>query len=102
MPREPPPPRWPLNSKRRSRTGTGARISRPGRRCRRNRRTSTMADNPIPLKPKKIEPPEDALDIDSLWLDPKLGDGLVDMHRYNIPMDKPRDYFRVISDPKYR
>ena len=61
-----------------------------------------MADNPIPLKPKKIEPPEDALDIDSLWLDPKLGDGLVDVHRYNIPMDKPRDYFRVISDPKYR
>ena len=61
-----------------------------------------MADNPIPLKPKKIEPPEDALDIDSLWLDPKLGDGLVDVHRYNIPMGKPRDYFRVISDPKYR
>ena len=61
-----------------------------------------MADNPIPLKPKQIEPPEDALDIDSLWFDPKLGDGLVDVHRYNIPMDKPRDYFRVISDPKYR
>jgi hypothetical protein len=54
-----------------------------------------MADNPIP-------PPEDALDIDSLWLDPKLGDGLVDVHPHKIPIDKPKDFFRVVKDPKYR
>jgi hypothetical protein len=61
-----------------------------------------MADNPIPLKPKKIEPPQDALDIDSLWLDSKLGDGLIDVHYHNIPVGKPRDYFRVNPDPAYR
>ena len=44
-----------------------------------------MADNPIPLKPKKT-PPDDALDIDSLWLDPALGDGLVDVHYHDIPV----------------
>jgi len=61
-----------------------------------------MADNPIPLKPKTTNPPEDALDVDSLWLDPKLGDGLVDVHYHNIPVGKPRDFFRVHPDPAYR
>ena len=61
-----------------------------------------MADNPIPLKPKTTNPPEDALDVDSLWLDPKLGDGLVDVHYHNIPVGKPRDFFRVHADPAYR
>jgi hypothetical protein len=43
-----------------------------------------MADNPIPLR--KVEPPEDALDINSLWLDPALGDGLVDVHFHLVPV----------------
>ena len=60
-----------------------------------------MADDPIPLKPKP-KPPPDALDVDSLWLDPALGDGLVDVHYHEIPVGKPRDFFRVNPDPAYR
>jgi hypothetical protein len=60
-----------------------------------------MADNPILLKLKK-PPPQDALDIDSLWLDPALGDGLVDVHYHDIPVGKPRDFFRINPDPAYR
>jgi hypothetical protein len=56
--------------------------------------------DPIPLKPKK--PPEDALDINSLWLDPALGDGLVDVHYHHTPVGKPKDFFRVNPDPAYR
>jgi hypothetical protein len=62
-----------------------------------------MADNPIPLKPKTTKAaPDDALDIDSLWLDPALGDGLVDVHYHTIPIGKPKNYFQVNPDPAYR
>jgi hypothetical protein len=61
-----------------------------------------MADDPIPLKPKVKAVPEDALDVSSLWLDPALGDGLVDVHYHTVPLGKPRDYFRVNPDPAYR
>jgi hypothetical protein len=62
-----------------------------------------MADNPIPLKPKAAKPvPEDALDVDSLWLDPALGDGLIDVHYHEIPVGKPKDFFRVNPDSAYR
>jgi hypothetical protein len=59
-----------------------------------------MADTPIPLKPKKSI--ADAADIDALWLDPALGDGLVDVHYHNIPVGKPKNFFRVNPDPAYR
>jgi hypothetical protein len=59
-----------------------------------------MADNPIPLKPKKT--PDDAKDIESLWLDEKLGDALVDVHFHSIPVGKPKDFFRVHPDKIYR
>jgi hypothetical protein len=55
----------------------------------------------ISLK-KKIETPKDALDIESLWLDSKLGDGLTDVRRFSIPVAKPKDFFRVVPDPAYR
>jgi hypothetical protein len=61
-----------------------------------------MADNPIPLKPKTKAAPDDALDVDSLWLDPALGDGLVNVAFHNIPVGKPRDFFRVSKDPAFR
>jgi hypothetical protein len=61
-----------------------------------------MADSPTLLKLKTPEPPDDAIDIDSLWLDPALGDGLVDVHYHDIPVGKPRDFFRVNPDPAYR
>ena len=61
-----------------------------------------MVDEATPFKPKKAEPPNDAIDMDSLWLDPKLGDGLVDINFHNVPVGKPRDFFRVNPDPAYR
>ena len=59
-----------------------------------------MADNPIPLKKKTT--PDDAKDIELLWLDPALGDGLVDVHYHEIPVGKPKNFFRVNPDPAYR
>jgi hypothetical protein len=59
-----------------------------------------MTDNSVPLR--KVEPPQDALDINSLWLDPKLGDGLINVHYHNIPFSKPKDFFRVCALPEYR
>jgi hypothetical protein len=63
-------------------------------------------DNIVPIggngsKPAKGTPP-DALDIGSLWLDPALGDGLIDVHYHEIPVGKPKDFFRVNPDPNYR
>ena len=40
--------------------------------------------------------------MDSLWLDPKLGDGLVDINFHTIPIGKPKNFFRVNPDPAYR
>ena len=51
-----------------------------------------MADDPIPLKPKK-RPPDDAIDMDSLWLDPKLGDGLVDVNSTPFRSESRRTSF---------
>jgi hypothetical protein len=65
-----------------------------------NKKEKTMADNPIPLKPKVV--PDDAHDLNSLWLDPKLGDGLVDVHYHEIPVGKPKNFFRVNPDSAYR
>ena len=44
----------------------------------------------------------DAQDIEALWLDPKLGDGITDAHWHTIPIGKPRDFFRVHPDPAFR
>jgi hypothetical protein len=46
--------------------------------------------------------PSDALDIDALWLDSALGDGLTGTTWNAIPIDKPRDFFRVHSNPDFR
>jgi hypothetical protein len=53
----------------------------------------------IPFK-KPTAP--DAEDLDSLWLDPGLGDGIVNVSPHEIPIGKPKDFFRVHSDPAYR
>jgi hypothetical protein len=55
-----------------------------------------------PTPPKEHKPPDDALDLDSLWLDPSLGDGLVDTHHHDIAIGKPKNFFRVNPDPAYR
>jgi hypothetical protein len=61
-----------------------------------------MIDKPPPFKSKEYTPPDDVLDMDSLWLDPKLGDGLVDTHFHDVKVGKPRDFFRINPDPAHR
>jgi hypothetical protein len=51
---------------------------------------------------KEHQPPADASDLDSLWLDASLGDGLVDTHYHSVAIGKPKDFFRVHPDPAYR
>ena len=46
--------------------------------------------------------PGDAQDIEALWLDPKLGDGITDVHWHAIPIGKPRDFFRTHADQAFR
>ena len=61
-----------------------------------------MVDEPA-RKIKLIKPvPDDAADIEELWLDTTLGDGITDTHWHTIPVDKPKNYFRMHPDPAYR
>jgi hypothetical protein len=46
--------------------------------------------------------PEDAKDFDGLWLDPGLGDGIVDVSYHSVAVGKPRDFFRTVPDASYR
>jgi hypothetical protein len=46
--------------------------------------------------------PEDATDIEALWLDPSLGDGIVDVTYHSVPIGKPKDFFRTHPDKEYR
>ena len=64
-----------------------------------------MTDKPTASKLEIVSPsptPNDASDIEALWLDPALGDGLTDTNWHTIPVDKPKDFFRVHPDPDYR
>ena len=64
-----------------------------------------MTDKPTAPQLEIVSPsptPNDALDIEALWLDPALGDGLVDASWHSIPVGKPRDFFRVHPDPSFR
>jgi hypothetical protein len=58
--------------------------------------TSSPAEQSAPAKVA------DAADIESLWLDPKLGDGIVSSTYHTIAVGKPRDFFRTVPDPSYR
>jgi hypothetical protein len=53
-------------------------------------------------EPPKIIVPEDARDFESLWLDPALGDGIVDVHYHKVTVDKPRDFFQTHPSTDYR
>jgi hypothetical protein len=48
------------------------------------------------------ETPKDAADLDELWLDPGLGDGITDVSYHSVPVGKPRDFFRTHPNPAYR
>jgi hypothetical protein len=50
----------------------------------------------------KTNTPSDAKDFDTLWQDPGLGDGIVDVNYHSIPVGKPKDFFRTHPDPLYR
>ena len=47
-------------------------------------------------------PLSDATDIEALWLDPGLGDGIVNVSLHAVPVGKPKDFFRTVTDPAYR
>jgi hypothetical protein len=49
-----------------------------------------------------VKPRSDAADLSDLWLDPALGDGLVDVGWQTIPVGKPKDFFRVHPHPDWR
>ncbi len=63
-----------------------------------------MPDETSPKKPKieVVPPPDDALDLSDLWLDTSLGDGLTGVRWHSVPVVKPRDFFRVPPDTKWR
>lgn len=44
----------------------------------------------------------DATDIEALWLDPALGDGIVNVTYHTVPVGKPKVFFRTVKDPAYR
>jgi hypothetical protein len=44
----------------------------------------------------------DAADIEALWLDQNLGDGIVNVSYHTVPVGKPKDFFRTVTDPTYR
>jgi hypothetical protein len=56
-----------------------------------------MADKVTPLKPVP-----DAGDLDDLWIDTGLGDGITTPTLLTVPVDKPRNFFRVHPNIKYR
>jgi hypothetical protein len=46
--------------------------------------------------------PDDAADIEGLWSDSSLGDGITDVNYLSVPVGKPKDFFRTHPDKEYR
>ena len=51
---------------------------------------------------EQLKVPDVAADIEALWFDPKLGDGIVDVTLHSVAVGKPKDFFRTVVDPAYR
>jgi hypothetical protein len=49
-----------------------------------------------------IKPVADAADIEGLWLDQTMGDGITDVHYHSVPVGRPKTFFRTVTDPSYR
>jgi hypothetical protein len=62
--------------------------------------SSDSSSQPLPNGNGSVIP--DAVDIESLFLDPGLGDGITDCCYHTVPLGRPRDFFRVHPDPAYR
>jgi hypothetical protein len=66
---------------------------------------ANMAERTVTLKAVDNDPaaaPSDAKDLESLWLDPGLGDGITGTQCHSVPVGRPRDFFRLHPDPGYR
>ena len=50
----------------------------------------------------KLVAPDDAKDLADLWLDPGLGDGIVEANFHTIPIGRPKNFFRTVPDEAYR
>jgi hypothetical protein len=61
---------------------------------------SAMAEDKKVLDFKK--PATDTADLSDLWLDPGFGDALTETCWSNIPVGKPKDFFRVYDNADYR
>jgi hypothetical protein len=59
-------------------------------------------DAEFEVKAKPAPAPDDARDIEKLWMDPALGDGLTETNWQDIPVGKPRSFFRVHPSADYR
>jgi hypothetical protein len=68
----------------------------------RGRKQQLMASTSVPAEPKNTPIPKDAEDLDSLWLDPGLGNDLTDITHHKIIVDKPKNFFWTVPDPAYR
>jgi hypothetical protein len=65
-----------------------------------DKKEATPPANVTPLREAKQV--ADAADIESLWLDPKLGDGIVSSTFHTVIVGKPTGFFRTHPDPSYR
>ena len=63
---------------------------------------SGQAGQPEQSADAPTEPQSDTDDIEALWEDDELGDPLTTTHIHQIPIGKPKDFFWVCPDRKYR
>jgi hypothetical protein len=67
----------------------------------------TKADQTITKTNAEVIPigastPNDANDLDALWIDPKLGDGITSTSYHTVPVGRPKDFFRTHPSADYR
>jgi hypothetical protein len=65
------------------------------------RRVAGFSDRE-PSYPIMTEPTKSKIDYAALWKDPGLGDGITTGHHHQIPIGKPKNFFRVHPDQDYR
>src|SRR5262249_21548645 len=73
--------------------------------CEVNQQETKMADEQAKKPKLEVVPPataDDAADSEALLPDPGLGDGITDVHWHQIPVGKPRNFFRAHPDKKFR
>ena len=52
--------------------------------------------------PEEIQKVADAQDLNSLWVNTGLDDGITSTSFHSVPVDKPKTFFRTHTDPNYR